>query len=154
MIWLWRTEICKINLVWWEFWNCEMWTFLTLWLDLIESMIRAICGPICKTTMIQLTPIVSRLKSKWYKLQTNKKLALNSQLETYQILRNDDQMLIFCLSYFVTTEFSGTLGLEIFHFYTRMATGQIREELHNICRICDHSVISSKWPFLHSGMPF
>ena len=31
------------------------------------------------------------------------KLALNSQLKTYQILINDDQMLILCLSYFITT---------------------------------------------------
>jgi hypothetical protein len=30
-------------------------------------------------------------------------LALNSQLRTYQILTNDDQMLILCLSYFITT---------------------------------------------------
>ena len=82
----WHTEICKINLVWREFWNCDMWTFLTLQLVLIESMMRAIYGPICKTMMIYLTPIVSRLKTKWYKLQTYRKLALNSQLETYQIL--------------------------------------------------------------------
>ena len=31
------------------------------------------------------------------------KLALNSQLQAYQILTNDDQMLILCLSYFITT---------------------------------------------------
>jgi hypothetical protein len=31
------------------------------------------------------------------------KLALNSQLQTYQIVTNDDQMLILCLSYFITT---------------------------------------------------
>ena len=33
----------------------------------------------------------------------NKKLALNSRLQPYQILKNDDQMLILCLSYFFTT---------------------------------------------------
>ena len=30
-------------------------------------------------------------------------MALNTQLQTYQILTNNDQMLIVCLSYFVTT---------------------------------------------------
>ena len=32
-----------------------------------------------------------------------KKNALNSQLQPYQMLTNDDQMLILCLSYFITT---------------------------------------------------
>ena len=36
--------------------------------------------------MIQLTPIVSRAKSKWYEPKKVKKLALNSQLLTDQIL--------------------------------------------------------------------
>ena len=40
----------------------------------------------------------------WYKhTQKKKKLTLNSQLQTYQILTNDDQMFILCLSYFITT---------------------------------------------------
>ena len=30
-------------------------------------------------------------------------MTLNSQLQTYQILTNDDQLLILCLSYFITT---------------------------------------------------
>ena len=38
-----------------------------------------------------------------YKHQKSKKLALNLQLQTYQILTNDDQMLILCLSYFIAT---------------------------------------------------
>ena len=29
-------------------------------------------------------------KTKWYKLQKSKKLALNSSLQSYQILTNDD----------------------------------------------------------------
>jgi hypothetical protein len=53
--------------------------------------------------MISLTPIVSRPKTNWYKHKKNKKLTLNSQLQTYQILTNDDQMLILRLSYFITT---------------------------------------------------
>ena len=53
--------------------------------------------------MIWLSPIVSKSKSKGYKWQKMKKFALNSQLQPYQILTNDDQMLILCLSYFITT---------------------------------------------------
>ena len=52
--------------------------------------------------MILLTPIVSRSKTKWYKHQKNKKFTLNSQLQTNQILTNDDQMFILCLSYLIT----------------------------------------------------
>ena len=53
--------------------------------------------------MILLTPIVSWWKTKWNKHQTNKKLALHLRLKTYQILTNDDPMLILSLSYFITT---------------------------------------------------
>ena len=35
--------------------------------------------------------------------QKFKKNALNSQLQTYQILTDDDQMLILCLSYSITS---------------------------------------------------
>ena len=42
-------------------------------------------------------------KSKWFKHQRIKKLALNLQLQTIQILTNDVQMLILGLSYFITT---------------------------------------------------
>ena len=47
--------------------------------------------------------IVSKSKNKWYKQQKMKKFALNLQLQPFQILTNDVQMLIFCLSYFITT---------------------------------------------------
>ena len=53
--------------------------------------------------MISLTPIVSRAKSMWYKPQKAEKLALNTQLLTVQILTNDVQVLILCLSYSITT---------------------------------------------------
>ena len=53
--------------------------------------------------MIYLTPIVSSAKRTWYKPKKVKKLALNSQLLTVQILANDVQVLILCLSYFFTT---------------------------------------------------
>ena len=36
-------------------------------------------------------------------MQKIKKFALNLQLQTIQILTNDVQVLIFCLSYFITT---------------------------------------------------
>ena len=52
--------------------------------------------------MIQQTLIVSRANSKKYKTNKVKKLALNSQLPNVQILTNDVQVLILCLSYFIT----------------------------------------------------
>ena len=58
-------------------------------------------------------PIVSRAKSKWYKPKKVKKLTLNSQLLTVQILTNDVQVLIFCLSYFITTVPFCVFGVEI-----------------------------------------
>ena len=53
--------------------------------------------------MLYLTTIVSRAKNKWHKAKKVKKLALNSQLLTVQILTNDAQVLILSLSYFITT---------------------------------------------------
>ena len=43
----------------------------------------------------------------WYKPKQVKKLALNSQLPTVQVLTNDVQGLILCLSYFVATVLFG-----------------------------------------------
>ena len=45
----------------------------------------------------------NRSKAKQYKHQKDKKLPFNSRLQTYQILTDDDQMLILCLSYSITT---------------------------------------------------
>ena len=50
-----------------------------------------------------VTQIVFRAKREWYQPKKVKKFALNSQLLTVQILKNDVQVLILCLSYFVTT---------------------------------------------------
>jgi hypothetical protein len=47
--------------------------------------------------------IVSRAKSKWYKPKKSRNWQWNSQLLTVQILTNDVQVLILCLSYFITT---------------------------------------------------
>ena len=52
-----------------------------------------------------------RAKSKWYKPKKVKKLALNSQLLTVQILTNDVEVLILCLSYIVTT-----VTIDLFNF--------------------------------------
>ena len=57
--------------------------------------------------IIQQTPIVSKSKTKWHKHQKNK----NSQMQTYQILTMDDQMLISCPSCSITTVLAIKLAL-------------------------------------------
>ena len=52
--------------------------------------------------MTQLTSIVSTSKSELCKHEKIKKLSLNSQLDTYQILTNNKQMMILYLTYFIT----------------------------------------------------
>ena len=47
--------------------------------------------------------LLPRAKGNCYKRKKIKKLALNSQLLTLQILSNDVQVLILCLFYFITT---------------------------------------------------
>ena len=42
--------------------------------------------------MIYQTPIVSRSKNKWYKAQKVQKYALNSHLQAFQILKNDEEV--------------------------------------------------------------
>ena len=49
------------------------------------------------------TPIVSRSKGKWYKPKKVKKFAFNSQIKPDQLLTNNVQMLILCVSCFTTT---------------------------------------------------
>ena len=66
--------------------------------------------------MIQPTPIVSRAKSKWYKKKVEK-FALNSQLLTVQIWTNIVQVLILCLSYFITTACSQQFDAETLKIY-------------------------------------
>ena len=56
-----------------------------------------------KTFLKSSKPFVLFVSNKSLKLQTDKKWALNSQLQTYQILTNDDQMLNLYLSYFIAT---------------------------------------------------
>ena len=50
----------------------------------------------------------------------NKKLALSLQLQTDQILKNDDQMFIFCLSYLMTT-----VGPHCLRHLTVFRSGQV-----------------------------
>ena len=72
--------------------------------------------------MIQITPIVSGAKSKWYKSKKVKKLALDSQLQTVQILTNDVLMLILYLSYFITTvnNIIDEINMSVIHMYPRL----------------------------------
>ena len=76
--------------------------------------------------------IVSRAKSKWFKPKKVKKLALNSQLLTFQILTNDVQMLILCLSYFITTvtqsEMIPAQFLVVDNLYLKPTTFSIQEQ--------------------------
>ena len=51
----------------------------------------------------KLIPIVSISKSKWNKLKKIKKFASNSTLQAVQILPNDAQIIVLCISYLVTT---------------------------------------------------
>ena len=53
--------------------------------------------------MIELTPTVSRSKTKQYKAKKVKKIASNSQLQAVQILSTLVQKLVLYLSYFITT---------------------------------------------------
>ena len=64
--------------------------------------------------MILLTPIVSRSKRKWCEAQKIQKFALNSQLQTLQILTNDDEIENRSLSSFLLAVHLEILGLPIF----------------------------------------
>ena len=78
--------------------------------------------------MTKLTPIVSRAKRNWYKSKKVKKLALDSQLLTVQILTNDVQMLILCLSNFITT----VLKVNVEFIHARPITCSRHRNLQNI----------------------
>ena len=49
-------------------------------------------------------------------MQKIKKFALNLQLQTIQILTNDVQVLILCLSYYITTVLTFEYDEDIKHF--------------------------------------
>ena len=61
------------------------------------------CG-LLRIYELQLSPIVSRANSKWYKSKKVKGLALNSQLLTVQISTNDVQVSFLFLYYFKSIE--------------------------------------------------
>ena len=84
---------------------------------MIEHLLTYSCNKIA-TTQIQLKLLFLKYwssdkdltnstsfysKNRWYKKVKKFKLALNSQLLTVQILTNNVQELILCLSYFITT---------------------------------------------------
>ena len=83
--------------------------------------------------MIKLTLIVSRSKRKCYKSQKVRKFALNSWLETIQILKNDVLMLILCLSYFITT-------------VTKTSCGNVQKWV-SVCNVASHRICDSKEGF-------
>ena len=85
--------------------------------------------------MIWLTAIVSRSKSKWYNHQ--KRLTFNSELQTYQIqiLANDDQMLILCHSYFITTASRNSRNMYFLNFSTFFLTRNLHKILWKIWKL-------------------
>ena len=103
-----------LTLTTFETWNKVLYSCKSLWsvygyssnkitktrIQISRQNWNGLFSNISHQMMIWLSPIVSKSKSKGYKPQ---KIALNSQLQPYQILTNDDQMLILCLSYFITT---------------------------------------------------
>ena len=58
--------------------------------------------------------MVSRLKSKWYKLKKNEKLVLRSQLQTYQILTNESRSLEQSYYSFILAVFSYQFSVTFF----------------------------------------
>ena len=78
------------------------WWFLGVEPPFLCQLILSRGGP-----LFTLTQIVSGAKERWYKAQKVKTYAVNSQLQIYQILTNDVQM----LTYFVPLWFITTVSL-------------------------------------------
>ena len=71
-----------------------------------DSLITHVLFELCLLRYLgqsQILGITLQIKSKQYKHQKIKKFALDSQLQTIQIVTNDVQMLILCLSHFIAT---------------------------------------------------
>ena len=78
-----------------EVYKPELYSCNNITMTLIQISRLFYFGFFSKTNhqmVILLTPIVSTSKSKWYKAQKVQKYALNSQLQAYQILTNDDEV--------------------------------------------------------------
>ena len=73
-------------------------------------------------------------KKKWYEPKKVKKLALNSQLPTVQILTNDVQVIIFCLSYSIN-EVLLVLYQNIFSISTMGSLKEPMQKLQKIMRL-------------------
>ena len=56
------------------------------WIQISRHHWNGFLSNISHQMMIQLTLIVSRLRKKWYKQQNDRKLTLNSPLQTYQMM--------------------------------------------------------------------
>ena len=65
-----------------------------------------------------------------FEFKTNKKFCLDSQLQTYQILTNNDQMVILCLSCFITTVQSVVTGP------SEVGRGRLREAMASAQIFC------------------
>ena len=86
---------------------------------------------------LPIFPIVSRSKSESYKSQKVEKNALNWQLKTVQILTNDVQILILCLSYFITTVVSDCLSFAYNALYAASNSSVLS------CSCLDFNIFSS-----------
>ena len=96
--------------------SCNMIT--TTWIQISRQSWNGLFSNINHQIMIQLTPIASRSKIKKFKSQKNKKFALNSQKQAYQILINDDELCIQSLS---------SIHIAILSY-------EILKNWHNVCR--------------------
>ena len=104
-----------------ELYSCKKVTFT--WVQIsCKNWFGFFSSNVSHQMIIWLTPIVSRSRCKLYKHQKIKKLALNLWLQTYQILTNNVQMIIFCVSYFITTV--KTLGKNPFNAKLQFVAGQ------------------------------
>ena len=75
-----------------------------------------------------------------------KKFALNAQLQSNQVLTNDDQMLILCLSYFITTVKQNLDSRLAFMNVHKLFTPSFYEKLLALFQISFHLI--PFWMFL------
>ena len=84
-------------------------------------------------------------KSKRYEHQEILKFALNLQLQTVQILANYDQMIILCLSYFITT-FHSLTHVTLIISYRLLGNLRWRFNSNKICsKWCESTGYSFIW---------
>ena len=94
-------QIIGLDLDNWGIYNCNKIT--TIQIQISRQNWNGFFSNISHQMMISQTSIVSWEKSEWYKLKKVKNWALNLQLLTIEISTNNAQVLILCLSHFITT---------------------------------------------------